>query len=461
MTNGTARKSEIRNSKSAIRNSKFSRWRNAILGTLLVLAGLVTALLTLLSRRLGEPSVAGIGAIASLVFVLLITVLVVPPLARSAFAEVSRGFPIDVTTGGVVFAVILVIVAFAAWNTGNNLLFLVFSIMLSTLFVSWAAARASLRDLNVSARFPDHIFAGEPAEVLVTLRNSKRLLPSFSILVETRMPEQPRTRGKRTKRANFKRRTLGYFIYVPHRAAAEQSIEQLFSKRGHVLVNGFELSTRFPFGFFHHRRRLSARDVNIVVYPKPEPVTDELNLLPLHTGQTVSLRRGAGHDLLLLRDYQPRDELKHIDWKATARARRLTVREFTAEDERRITIVLDTRLTDDIDEENFRIRFESGVIQAASLVKHFVEERAEVRLMLGDERGRFGTGQEHLYACLRRLALVGPMREPNIDAWPRDLLAAVALPQHSADGNYLVVLTTAARGSIPPNIWRRSYVIYL
>jgi hypothetical protein len=29
------------------------------------------------------------------------------------------------------------------------------------------------------------------------------------------------------------------------------------------------------------------------------------------------------------------------------------------------------------------------------------------------------------------------------------------------DANYLVVLTTAARGSIPPNIWRRAFVIYL
>ena len=455
------RKSEIRNPQSAIRNSKFSSWRNAILGTLLVLAGLATAMFTLLARRFGEPNLAGIGAVTSLVFVLLITLLVVPPLARSAFAEVSRGFPIEVTTGGVIFAVILVIVAFAAWNTGNNLLFLVFSIMLSTLFVSWAAARSTLRDLKVSARFPDHIFAGEPAEVLVTLRNNKRVLPSFSILVETQMPEQPRTRGRRNWRARFKRHTLGYFLYVPHNAAAEQSIEQLFSKRGHVLVNGFELSTRFPFGFFRHRRRLSARDVDIVVYPKPEPVTDELNLLPLHTGQTISLRRGAGHDLLMLRDYQLRDDLRHIDWKATARARRLTVREFTAEDERRITVVLDTRLTSDIDEENFRIRFENGVVQAASLVKHFISERAEVRLMLGDERGRFGTGREHLYACLRRLALVGPTREPDADSWPTDLLEAVALPQHSADGNYLVVLTTAAHGTIPPNIWRRSYVIYL
>jgi uncharacterized protein (DUF58 family) len=339
----------------------------------------------------------------------------------------------------------------------------VFSIMLSTLFVSWVAARAALRDLTVSARFPDHIFAGEPAEVIVTARNTKRLLPSFSIMVESRGPASPgrRKRKRKVRRPRFKKRTLAYFIYIPHRAAAEQSIEQVFPKRGQVRVDGFELSTRFPFGFFRHRRRLRARDVDIVVYPKPEPVADELHLLPLYTGQTVSFRRGAGHDLLMLRDYQPRDEPRHVDWKATARTRRLTVREFTAEDERRTTVVLDTRLTEDIDEENFRIRFERGVIQAASLVKHFIDERAEVRLMLGEERGRFGTGQEHLYACLRRLALVSPTQSFDAASWPRELLDAAALPEYSADGNYLLVLTTAARGSIPPEIWRRAYVIYL
>ena len=437
----------------------FARWRNAILGTLLVLAGLATAILTLLARRLGEPSLASIGAIASLVFVLLISILIVPPLTRSAFAEISRGFPVDVTTGGVIFIVILIIVALAAWNTGNNLLFMVFSIMLSTLFVSWVAARASLRDLTVSARFPDHIFAGEPAEVLVTVRNAKRLLPSFSVLVDARGPTNLRAAKK--KRIRFRKRTLGYFIYVPHRAAAEQSIEQLFPKRGHVVVNGFELSTQFPFGFFRHRRRLKARDVDIVVYPKPEPIADELHLLPLQTGQTASYRRGAGHDLLLLRDYQPRDELRYIDWKATARARRLTVREFTAEDERRITIMLDTRLTRDIDKENFRIRFESGVILTASLVKHFVDERADVRLILGEKRGPIGRGQEHLYSCLRRLAVVQPNEVAADDEWPAPLAEDEHLHRHHPDGNYLVLLTAAERGSIPPQIWRRAFVIYL
>jgi uncharacterized protein (DUF58 family) len=446
--------------------SPWRRWRNAILGTLLVLTGLLIALLTLFARQIGEPDLARTGAIASLVFVVLILVLVVPPLTRSAFAEVSRiEFPVEVTRGGVVFVAIAVIVAFAAWNTGNNLLFMVFSLLISTLFVSWAAARATLRELTVSARFPDHIFAGERTEIMVTVRNVKRLLPSFSIMVEARGPNGRDGAGageNRTQRTRpqFKNRALAYFVYVPHRAGAEQSVQQLFPKRGHVSVNGFELSTRFPFGFFRHRRRLRARDVDIVVYPKPEPVADELHLLPLFGGRLESTRRGAGHDLFSLRDYQPHDDLRHISWKATARTRRLTVREFTAEDERRITIGFDTQFTRDIDEENFRIRFERGVTQTASLIKHFIDERAEVRLILGRDQGDFSAGADHLYACLRRLALIEPSYEVAEDRWARIFESSKPGQQHSG-ANYVILLTTAARGSIPANIWRRAFVIYL
>src|SRR5256714_1489061 len=451
----------IHNPNSEIASSFFFRWRKTILGTLLVLAGLAMAVFTIMARNLGEPWLASSGAIASLVFALLITILVVPPLTRSAYAEVTRrGLPLDVTTGGVVFVIILVVVALAAWNTGNNLLFLVFSIMLSTLFVSWLAARVTLRDLTVSARFPDHIFAGEPAEVLVTIKNEKRVLPSFSILVEARGPSDDR-RSSRRYGPRFLKRLLAYFTYVPHRAAAEQTIDQKFPRRGHVLVTGFELSTRFPFGFFRHHRGLKTKDVDIIVYPKPQPIADELHLLPMFTGQTTSLRRGFGHDLLLLRDYQQRDDLRHIDWKATARSQRLTVREFSAEDERRIRIMLDTRLTHDIDRENFRIRFENGVVQAASLVKHFIDERAEVSLVLGNERVPFGTGREQLYACLRRLALAKPQENVGDDSWPEALIRETELAGPDPHGNYSILLTAAPQGSIPPQLWRRAYVIYL
>lgn len=431
------------------------------MGAMLVLTGLVMAAITVVAHRAGEELLASAAAVASLALVLLILILVVPPLMRSARLETARlDLPVEVTAGGAVFTGILAIVAFAAWNTGNNLLFLILSVLASALFVSWAAARASLRDLVVSARFPDHIYAGEPAPVIVTLKNMKRLLPSFSVLVEARGPIGASSE-KRWVRRRFQKRALAYFMYVPRRAAAEQRVEQTFDKRGHVLITGFELSTRFPFGFFRRRRRLRARDVDIIVYPKPEPIADELHLLPMNAGQMASLRRGAGHDLFALRDYQPQDDMRHIDWKATARAQGLIVREFTAEDERRITIQLDTRQNGASEKKDFAERFERGVTFAASLVSHFITERAEVSLALGTERGHYGTGHEHLHACLRRLALVEPDKVSEEKVMKDTERVEEFNPPPIVDGNYSILLTTAAPGSIPANVWRTSHVIYL
>ena len=437
-----------------------------ILGTLLVLAGLAAALVTVLARRANDSWLAGVAAILSLLIALLLTVFIVPPLARSARVEVANlDFPFEPTSGGGVFLVIIIVVGFAAWNTGNNLLFLVFSLLCSTLFVGWIAARTSLRDLTVSARFPDHIFAAEPAPVIVTLRNTKRLLPSFSVFVEARGPGHE-TGEPTEKRRRHVKRLLAYFSYVPHHASAEQRVEQLFPKRGHVLIDGFELSTRFPFGFFRRRRRLRARDVDIIVYPKPEVISDELHLLPMSAGRMPSLRRGAGHDLFSMRDYQPQDDLRHIDWKATARSRRLTVREFTSEDERRITIVLDTRLHDEQrlsadSGERLNERFEKGVVHTASLLKHFIDERAEVRLVLGDEVGPFGSGMEQLYRCLKRLALVSPTEGAQTESFEIDPTMKTSVTRDAVRHDYAILLTAAAPGSIPASVWRTSHVIYL
>jgi uncharacterized protein (DUF58 family) len=446
---------------SPVAASLASKWRNSILGTLLVLAGLAAALVTVLARRTNDNRLATAGAILSLFIALLLLIFIVPPLARSARQEVtSLDLPVGVTSGGAIFLGILVVVGLAAWNTGNNLLFLIFSLLCSTLFVGWVTARSSLRDLIVSARFPDHIFAGEAAPVIVTLRNAKRLLPSFSILVEARGLLQPaESKKRRLRRQPHHKRALAYFTYIPHHAAAEQRVEQLFEERGHVYINGFELSSRFPFGFFRRRRRLKARDVDIVVYPKPEAIGDELHLLPMFAGKMPSVRRGAGHDLFSLRDYQQQDDLRHIDWKATARARRLTVREFTSEDERRITIVLDTRKLPDSPAGNFGERFERAIVRAASHLKHFIDERAEVRLILGREVGPYGSGLEHLYRCLRRLAIVGP-QEKDSDLFSSMEQEYAGPTNPFSSDEYAIVITPAEPGSIPAKVWRSSYVIY-
>ncbi len=442
---------------------KFKGLRNTILGTLVVLSGVSAAVITVVARRRGDWELTRLGAIASLLFALLIVIFVVPPLARSARAEAARlDLGVQVTAGGVVFVGIYAVVAFAAWNTGNNLLFLIFSVLTSTLFVAWAAGRVALRDLAVSARFPDHIFAGDPAPVIVTVNNTKRVLPSFSVVVEARSRlEAKGGRGFfRRRRAGERKRTLAYFMYAPRRSTVEQRVEQTFERRGRVLVTGFEISTRFPFGFFRLRRRLRARDVEIVVYPKPEALSDELHLLPIDAGSREAERRGTGHELHSLREYQPRDDMRHIDWKATARLKRLIVREFTAEDERRVHIALDDFVEADDDLEA-RARFEQAVTLAASLVAHFIDERAEVRLTCGGEELRHGAGREQLYAALRRLALVEP-RAAGSDTRRRERFFERIAPAASiaGGGGYVILITTARRGTIPADLWRNSHVFY-
>jgi hypothetical protein len=70
---------------------------------------------------------------------------------------------------------------------------------------------------------------------------------------------------------------------------------------------------------------------------------------------------------------------------------------------------------------------------------------------------------EHLYECLRRLALVTPQRET---AGP-DLFSSVLELENTKpskpifDDDYAIVLTPAPPGSIPARVWRTSHVIYL
>jgi len=66
-----------------------------------------------------------------------------------------------------------------------------------------------------------------------------------------------------------------------------------------------------------------------------------LEVLPMITGELETNQRGRGSDLYRIRDYEPEDSARHVDWKATAKSGELKVREYTREDERRVCIVFD------------------------------------------------------------------------------------------------------------------------
>jgi uncharacterized protein (DUF58 family) len=464
-------------------------FRNAILGTVVVIGGLGLAIFTLWAHKSGNPQLAGIAAGISLIFVLLILIFVVPPLARNASAEASQmNLPFELTIGGAVILGLIVVVGFSAWNTGNNLLFLVLSFLTASLFVGFFAGSACLKKLDVKMRFPETIFAAEPTPIIVSLHNRKWLFPTFSVVTEVRGRDReksalaeeikellPARWAEKLTRPPVVKHTLDYFVFVPRRGEIENKAEHVFPRRGRFVIRDFELSTRFPFGFFRHRRRLSAQEAEITIFPRLVSIEKELEDLPLEVGKLVANKRGTGQDLLALRDYQPMDDLRRVDWKATARTRRLIVREFSAEDDKRITVFFDTRLQKTFQEKKKSLRerlederrglkvspdeerFEKGASKTASFLSYFTEEQSEIRLIIDGEKGEFGIGREHLYECLKRLATVQPnFVEKFENQGFEEALGEIA---DERDKSHTFLITTQTENNFSPEIVQKLNVL--
>lgn len=458
-----------------------------MIGTGVVLGGLALAALTLYAHQTGNVRLAGISAGASLVFVLIILIFIVPPLARNAGREASQlNLPFEFTTGGAIMLVLVLIVGFSAWNTGNNLLFIVLSFLIAALVVGFFAGSITLKKLDIRMRFPETIFAGEPVPILVNLTNRKRVFPSFSVVAEVRGKERERSIvadeldamlpawiATRLGKAPLIRRTLNHFAHIGRNTSTEVRTQHIFPNRGRLSIKDFELSTRFPFGFFRHRRRLPARTAELIVMPRVEPINVEFERLSTETGPRPISRRGIGLDLLALREYQPQDDLRHVDWKATARTQQLTVREFADEDDLRVTVIFRTHIDAASDEKasvRERLaaeqagktviaseRFEAGISLAASMLSHFAAENAEFRLVVDDDAGEPGYGRLHLYDSLKRLAVTEPNLLP-IDPFAEPTFDLERILSYG-DDDHRFLLTSSDLPDASPEITRRLKII--
>src|SRR5262249_47417686 len=64
-------------------------------------------------------------------------------------------------------------------------------------------------------------------------------------------------------------------------------------------------------------------------------------------------------------------------------------------------------------------------------------------------------GMEHLYRCLRRLALVAAVDTDKTE------IESVNVSRDMVEQDYAILLTAAAPRSIPASVWRTSHLIYL
>ncbi len=424
-------------------------WRTFAIAMAALAIAMLLALYSGAAAETGRLRLAGMTALAALALAGWVGVTMVPVLARrTPLRWFAYQIDYKLTREGAIYLVGVFVVTLAALNTGNNLLFLVLASLLASIIVSGVVSRVVLTGIELQLELPEHIFAQQPVLATVELRNEKQTLPSFSL----RVIGQP---------AKFPAEILArpvYFPYIPRRQSARQKVELVFPRRGVYRQEAFGIQTRFPFGFLQKTRKVDS-GMELVVYPRVEPTEEFYEVLPLVSGELESFARGRGHDLYSIRDYQPTDSARFVDWKASAKTRTLKVREFTREDERRVMLVLDPSLDPRADGSSgasparANEKFERAVTLCACLAWHFYEIDSVMEFRSAGLTVRLAPAGEIIYEVLRHLAFVQPRpAEPHGDF----LSSLTAEP-----GIFKIILTSQPRGSIPTSLWTSSYFLFI
>jgi uncharacterized protein (DUF58 family) len=211
-----------------------------------------------------------------------------------------------------------------------------------------------------------------------------------------------------------------------------------------------------------------ADDDFVIVYPKIVPLTD-LGLPSQSPFGTLASRERLFEDptrIRGVRDYQPGDSLRRMDWKTSARVGRLQVRRYEP------AIALETAVFLNLDGADYtqncrRRATELGIVIAASVAVHLVEKRQAVGLFTNGRDPLAGSfnpspslplrkGREHLMNLLDLLACIELAAEeetvPFLDLLNRKSLGlpwgstVVIITAQEAEGLMSTLLALRRRG---------------
>ncbi|HKN24709.1 MAG TPA: DUF58 domain-containing protein [Candidatus Acidoferrum sp.] len=398
------------------------------------------------AARMGNLALASATAMSALLVAGWVGVTLVPVLAkRTPLRWITYRMEYRLTREGWVYIGGIVLVALAAINTGNNLLFLILACLIASILMSGILSSLTLAGVELKLHLPEHIFAGQTVRGTVELKNEKQTLPSFSLRVEGAK--------KKGVAAAVLLATPVYFPYVPRHESAKQPVPLLFARRGLYRQEAFRIVTRFPFGFLQKARRLDMAS-EVLVYPSVEATPEFLDVLPGIQGAIESLAKGRGQDLYALRDYLPTDSARHVHWKASARQGSLMVREFAREDDTRVLLVLDPHSeaagTNPTAVE--KERFERTIELCAAIAWNFHERGALLEFRSALAVVPLAPASENIFAVLRQLALVEAL---PVDAKQHRLTELAAEAE-----SFRIIVTSQPRGSIPSEVWNSSYVVF-
>jgi uncharacterized protein (DUF58 family) len=293
--------------------------------------------------------------------------------------------------GGIVIAVAMGIAA-AAYNTANNILFIALSLLLACLVFSGLLSWLNVKDLAWRLRVQPPLRAGRDHPVTIELENRKQVLPVYGLWFELTATGQ-----KKPVRLPLRER-LDARSTVP--------LEWTFrpENRGLFRVELLGAGSLFPFGFL--KKMIGSELVReLLVWPAPVDY-QRFPLASWHQPGHVerSARPGQGGDLHALRAYARGDSHRLVHWKASARLRRLMVRQYAAETQTGYALWMRTSAAD----WKRPAQFELMCSLAATMAEDYFRAGRLSSVAFDDEAPAPVRRMQDLERFLDRVALVKP-----------------------------------------------------
>jgi uncharacterized protein (DUF58 family) len=321
----------------------------------------------------------------------------------------NRLFPrkLVVTLEGKWIIAIAILLGAAAVNTGNNLLYLLLSLVISVIAVSGILSELCLRDLQLERCYPAEIEVGEAAPLRVAVRNPKSraaLHIEAGELVDA------------TEDADVK---MGYLLHLAGFETGQAFGAIRAKRRGPIRTVGLSLGTAYPFGFAK-KSRLFDDPAEFLALPAVANVQLPWQGALDRFGAEQSPKTGQGDAFAGLRDAREGDSLRDIHWKVSARRQRLIAREWQAET-RRVALVRFVHVapTDSADPQHL----DAACSTVAGLCARLLEDGFAVGLqtLQGAVPAEADVGnRDQLTRIRRHLAWLLPADRPVLPAWPLD-----------------------------------------
>lgn len=278
------------------------------------------------------------------------------------------------TRYGWIFGLLLALMLLASLNYDNNpaylLTFLLIGVGSNGIFFTWR----NLHGLVLRARPPRPVFAGEQAQLMLSVEGEGRERPALE----------------------FSLARSGLLVDTG-RGPRQILLEISTAHRGWLDPGTLVLATRYPLGLFRAWSIIEMGEP-ILVYPRPSEAADLPSSL-LQDLEHSSRNQEGGDELYGLREFRTGDTLSHTDWKSLARGRGLMTKQFS-DPKREHPCFIDWRMFEPWDTE-------TRLSMMARLVIDAHEGQQLYGLSLPGRVISPARGVRHYHRCLEALALFG------------------------------------------------------